>query len=211
MRISFDVNNPASDFFTKSSSIEASAGTGKTYTICEKVIERIKAGYDIKEFWDRENKELFMARDPFGIKPLHYAKIGENFIYGSEIKTMMPKLHSDNFEGLELIRPLYLVKEEDIIKWRDYNHLEFIRCACRFTENIEEFDNNESNSKRYEMKRLIDNLRKINPKVDMNIYKSTFNVNLNTIISYKKDDKEIHFLDNYEIDRIKKEENRKKK
>lgn len=132
-------------------------------------------------------------------------------LYGAQFQTMMPKLNSTNFEGMELIRPLYLVKEEDILKWRDYNNLSFIRCACRFTENIEEFDNGESNSKRYEMKKLISELRKINPKVDMNIFRSTYNVNLNTIISYTKDELAVHFLDTYEEEKIKKDERRKNK
>ncbi|MCQ2978306.1 MAG: tRNA 2-thiocytidine biosynthesis protein TtcA [Clostridia bacterium] len=132
-------------------------------------------------------------------------------LYGAQFQTMMPKINSTNFEGMELIRPLYLVKEEDILKWRDYNNLSFIRCACRFTENIEEYDNGESNSKRFEMKKLISELRKINPKVDMNIFRSTYNVNLNTVISYTKDDECVHFLDTYEEERKKKDLKRKEK
>lgn len=93
-----------------------------------------------------------------------------SMLYGSEIKTMMPKLHSDNFEGIELIRPLYLVKEESIISWRNNNELTFINCACRFTEGCSLI--NDGTSKRKEMKELIKNLRKINKNADYNIFKS---------------------------------------
>lgn len=132
-------------------------------------------------------------------------------LYGAQFQTMMPKLNSTNFEGMELIRPLYLVKEEEILRWRDYNNLSFIRCACRFTENIEEYDNGESNSKRFEIKNLIKKLKGINPNADMNIYRSTFNVNLETIISYTKDKNAVHFLDTYEENRKMKDEKRKEK
>ena len=109
---------------------------------------------------------------------------------------MMPKLHSDNFEGIELIRPLYLVKEEDIISWRKANELTFINCACRFTEGCSLI--NDGTSKRREMKELIKNLRKINPEVDHNIFKSLDNINLNCVLGYKKDKVYHSFLDEYE-------------
>ena len=102
-----------------------------------------------------------------------------SMLYGSEIKTMMPKLHSENFEGLELIRPLFLVKEDAIIAWAKHNELRFLNCACRFTEKTS-YDEDTS-SKRKEMKQLIKELKKVNPNVDMNIFKSIENVNLETI------------------------------
>ena len=118
-----------------------------------------------------------------------------SMFYGSEIKTMMPKLHSDNFEGLELIRPLYLVKEDDIISWKKANELTFINCACRFTEGCSLI--NDGTSKRKEMKELIKNLRKINKEVDHNIFKSLDNVNLNCVLGTKKDGIYKSFLDEY--------------
>jgi len=118
-----------------------------------------------------------------------------SMFYGAEIKTMLPKLHSDNFKGMELIRPLYLIKENDIKAWVKTNELEFINCACRFTEKIIEEENT---SKRAEIKQLIEQLRKTNPKIDTNIFTSTSNVNLNTIVSYRKDGKVYSFLDEYD-------------
>lgn len=115
-------------------------------------------------------------------------------LYGAQIQTMMPKLHSTNFPGMELIRPLYLVREEDIIRWMNYNGLRFIRCACRFTERSEE----EQNSKRAEVKELIRELRKKNPYIEKNIFRSVENVNLATVIAYKKDGVKHHFLEEYE-------------
>lgn len=117
-------------------------------------------------------------------------------LYGAQIQTMMPKLHSTNFEGMELIRPMYLVKEEDVIKWRQYNDLHFLRCACRFTENCA-IDDESSGSKRQEMKLLIRRLREVNPNIDMNIFKSVHDINLKTIIGYHDGDKTYNFLDDY--------------
>ena len=102
-------------------------------------------------------------------------------LYGAQMQTMMPKLHSTNHKGMQLIRPLYYVKEADIIKWRDKNELNFIQCACKLTENRVMREDGSSNSKRQEMKVLINNLRKVYDKIDVNIYNSTKNVNLNTI------------------------------
>lgn len=119
-----------------------------------------------------------------------------SMLYGSEIKTMMPKLHSDNYENLELIRPLYLVKEEAIISWRNTNELTFINCACRFTEGCSLI--NDGTSKRKEMKELIKNLRKINKGVDYNIFKSLDNINLNCVLGTKKDGVYKSFLEDYE-------------
>lgn len=118
-----------------------------------------------------------------------------SIFYGSEVKTMMPKLHSDNFPGLELIRPLYLVKEEDIISWSKSNNLKFINCACRFTEGVSK---KEEDSKRIEMKNLIKNMKKINPNVDDNLFKSIDNVNLNCVLGYTKNKEKHSFLDEYE-------------
>ena len=119
-----------------------------------------------------------------------------SMLYGSEIKTMMPKLHSENFEGLELIRPLFLVKEDAIIAWAKHNELRFLNCACRFTEKTS-YDEDTS-SKRKEMKQLIKELKKINPNVDMNIFKSLENVNLDTVIAYRKNGEMHSFLDKYD-------------
>lgn len=127
----------------------------------------------------------------------HYDDVIEtillSMIYGAEIKTMMPMLHSTNFEGIDLIRPMYLVKEEDIKEWSKYNNLTFLNCACKFTEKSKI----EDNSKRKEMKELIKQFRKINKNIDQNIFKSVENVNLETLISYKKGDKIHHFLDDF--------------
>ena len=119
-----------------------------------------------------------------------------SMFYGAEIKTMMPKLHSDNYEGIDLIRPLYLVKEASIIAWKNYNELTFINCACRFTEGCSLI--NDGTSKRKEMKELIKNLRKINPSVDANIFKAVDNVNMNCILSWHKDGVNHSFLDDYD-------------
>ena len=124
-----------------------------------------------------------------------------SMFYGSEIKTMMPKLHSDNFKGIELIRPLYLVKEQDIIAWRNNHELTFINCACRFTEGCSLI--NDGTSKRKEIKELIKNLRKVNKNVDHNIFKSLDNINLNCVLGTKKDGIYKSFLDDYNNDEIK--------
>lgn len=115
-------------------------------------------------------------------------------IYGGEFKTMMPKLHSDNFEGMELIRPLYLVKESAIKTWAEYNELEFLNCACSFTAKTDK----ENSSKRRLIKELIAELRKDNKFVEYNIFKSAEKVNLNTVISYHNNVIEKHFLDEYD-------------
>lgn len=119
-----------------------------------------------------------------------------SMFYGSEYKTMMPKLKSTNHTGMELIRPLYLVHEENIIKWKKYNNLEFLACACKMTEAIENKDK-ELVSKRKEIKDLIKELKKVNPNVDKNIFSTIHNVNLSTIIGYTLNGEKINFLDNY--------------
>ncbi len=119
-----------------------------------------------------------------------------SMFYGSEIKTMMPKLHSDNFPGLELIRPLYLVKEEAIIAWCKNNELTFINCACKFTEKISLID--DGTSKRKEVKELIKNLKKVNKNIDYNIFKALDNINLNCVLGFKENGKYKSFLDHYD-------------
>ncbi len=119
-----------------------------------------------------------------------------SMLYSGQIKTMMPKLHSTNFEGMELIRPLYLVKEEDIIAWSRYNDLRFIQCACRLTENCS-VNGQGGGSKRNEMKMLIKKFRQTNPHIEMNIFKSVHDVNLETIIGYHDKEKSYHFLDDF--------------
>ena len=119
-------------------------------------------------------------------------------LYGSQVQTMMPKLHSENYEGMQLIRPMYLVREADIIRWKQYNDLQFIQCACRFTENCTLCDNGGGGSKRQEIKALLKQLRAVNPAVDKNIFRSVENVNLQTIISYHRGNDCHHFLDDYD-------------
>ncbi len=117
--------------------------------------------------------------------------------YAGKYETMMPKLHSQNFEGMELIRPLYMVREESIKAWAAYNKLKFLRCACRFTE-MQETAEGEGTSKRAEMKELVKELSKVNKSVAVNIFNSMENVNLETVIGYKYGGKKHSFLDNYD-------------
>jgi len=117
-------------------------------------------------------------------------------LYGAQMQTMMPKLHSSFHEGMELIRPLYYVKEADIISWQNRNELEFIKCACKITE--KNSCENEEGSKRQEVKKLISEFRKKNKYIDTNIFRSAQNVNLDTIISYRRGENFYSFLDDYE-------------
>ena len=134
----------------------------------------------------------------------HYDDVIETILmgmlYGAQVQTMMPKLHSTNFEGMELIRPLYLVREDEIKAWRDYNHLHFIQCACKFTDTCTTCNNEENTSKRLEIKELIKTLKETNPYVEGNIFKSVENVNLNTVVAYKKDGVKHSFLERYDKD-----------
>ncbi len=118
-------------------------------------------------------------------------------LYGGQIQTMMPKLHSENFEGMELIRPMYLIREADIIRWANYNDLHFIQCACRFTEHCASCGGTEKGSKRAEVKELIRMLAAKDPVIEGNIFRSVENVNLNMLIGYKKDRRKHHFLEEY--------------
>ena len=129
----------------------------------------------------------------------HYDDVIETILmgmlYGAQVQTMMPKLHSSNFEGLELIRPMYLIREKDIIRWRDYNELRFLQCACKFTEDCAD---EVAESKRQEIKRMIAELEKQDSQIPGNIFKSVENVNLSTIIAYKdKEGNKHHFKDEY--------------
>ncbi len=119
-----------------------------------------------------------------------------SMLYGAEMRTMMPKLHSKNFPGMELIRPLYLVHERDILAWKHYNGLEFLQCACRFTEKGT-YDTQNA-GKRAKVKALIASLRAENPQVDQNIFRSAQNVNLETLISWRCQKERHNFLENYD-------------
>jgi tRNA(Ile)-lysidine synthase TilS/MesJ/rhodanese-related sulfurtransferase len=131
----------------------------------------------------------------------HYDDVIETILmgmlYGAQMQTMMPKLHSTNFEGMELIRPLYLIREDDIKAWRDYNGLHFIQCACKFTDTCTTCNNEENQSKRIEIKNLIASMKKTNPFVESNIFRSVENVNLDTLVAYKSKGVKHHFLDEY--------------
>ena len=119
-------------------------------------------------------------------------------LYGGQIQTMMPKLHSTNHPGMQLIRPMYLVKEADIIAWKQYHDLQFIQCACRLTENCTLCDNGGGGSKRQEMKALIKKFRQTNSCIEMNIFRSIHDINLSTIIGYHDNEKQYNFLDDFE-------------
>lgn len=117
-------------------------------------------------------------------------------LYGAQIQTMMPRIKSTNYDGMELIRPMYYIREKDIISWRNYNNLEFLQCACRFTEQ-NALPDGTGISKRQEIKNLIREMKKVNPQVDINIFRSVERVNLSTIIGYYKEDEEHNFLENF--------------
>ena len=131
----------------------------------------------------------------------HFSDVVETTVmsmfYGAQLQAMPPKLHSQNFEGMELIRPMYMVKEADIKAWRDYHQLHFIQCACRFTENCATCGGAKG-SKRDEMKELVAKFRETSDVIEYNIFNSVHNVNLRTIIGYHKDDMEYNFLDDYD-------------
>ena len=133
----------------------------------------------------------------------HYDDVIETILmamlHGGQIQTMMPKLHSTNFEGMELIRPMYLVREADICRWRDWNELHFLQCACHFTETCTTcHGDGTTSSKRLETKHLIAVLKETNPHIEANIFNSVSNVNLSTVIAYKKNGVRHHFLDDYQ-------------
>ncbi|MCD7949792.1 MAG: tRNA 2-thiocytidine biosynthesis protein TtcA [Erysipelotrichaceae bacterium] len=170
--------------------------------------------FDVVEKSDGKSPCYLCARMRRGYLYAHAKKLGCNKIalghhfddviettllsmfYGSEIKTMMPKLHSDNFPGLELIRPLYMVKESNIIHWRNANELTFINCACRMSEGCSIID--DGTSKRKEIKELIKRMRRNNPDIDQHIFTSMHNVNLDCIVGYRKGKEKHSFLENYD-------------
>ena len=117
--------------------------------------------------------------------------------YGSQLQGMLPKLHSTNFEGMTLIRPMYCINEEDILSWKRYNDLEFIQCACRFTENCTMCDNGGGGSKRQEVKMLIRRLKRDNPLIEKSIFNSIHAVCLDTMVGYKSDGEEHSFLERF--------------
>ena len=132
----------------------------------------------------------------------HYDDVIETILmgmlHGGQVQTMMPKLHSTNFEGMELIRPMYLIREADICRWRDWCELHFLQCACHFTDTCTTcHEDGTTASKRLETKKLIAALKETNPQIEANIFKSVSNVNLNTVIAYKKDGVRHHFLEEY--------------
>ncbi|MBR1812360.1 MAG: tRNA 2-thiocytidine biosynthesis protein TtcA [Lachnospiraceae bacterium] len=131
----------------------------------------------------------------------HFSDVIETTVmgmfYGSQLQGMMPKLHSTNFEGMELIRPLYCVHEEDIIAWKNYNGLQFLQCACRFTESISASGDGIGESKRQEIKLLIRALRETNPDIENNIFNSLHSVSLDTFPGYKTKGVRHNFLENY--------------
>lgn len=150
---------------------------------------RLRRGYLYKKA-----KESGCNKIAFGH---HYDDVIETILmgifYSGQFQTMMPKIVSEGFEGMELIRPMYFIREKDICRWRDYNNLKFLQCACRLTENTN--DGQMMDSKRQEIKKLIAALKVNNPYLEQNIFKSAENVNLNAVISYKKDWKRYHFMD----------------
>ncbi len=118
-------------------------------------------------------------------------------LYGAQVQTMMPRIKSTNFPGMELIRPMYYIREKNILSWARYNRLSFLQCACRFTEQNHQLDGT-GTSKRQEIKQLIQQLKKVNPQVEMNIFRSVERVNLSTVIGYYLEGEEHHFLERFE-------------
>ncbi|MCR5022827.1 MAG: tRNA 2-thiocytidine biosynthesis TtcA family protein [Lachnospiraceae bacterium] len=158
------------------------------------ICARMRRGYLYKKAKDLGCNKIALGH--------HYDDVIETILmgmlYGGQFQTMMPKLHSNNFEGMELIRPMYLIRESDICAWRDYNELHFLQCACHFTDACSTcHEDGTTPSKRLETKKLIAKLKEDNPFVEANIFKSAGNVNLSTIIAYKKDGVRTSFLDEY--------------
>lgn len=140
----------------------------------------------------------------------HFSDVIETTVmgmfYGSQLQAMIPKLHSQNFAGMELIRPMYCILEDDILAWKRYNDLEFIQCACRFTENCTMCDNGGGGSKQQEIKSLIRSLKRDNPNIEKSIFSSIHSVCLDTFPGYKTNGREYSFLENYEVNREKSDE-----
>ena len=133
----------------------------------------------------------------------HYDDVIEtilmNMLNSGSFQTMLPKLHSENYEGMELIRPMYLIREHDILRWMKFNELTFIQCACRFTEEIHHSESGVGSSQRAATKKLIKELRTYNPLIEKNIFKSAMNVNLDKIIGYKQKGIMHNYLDDYDL------------
>lgn len=117
-------------------------------------------------------------------------------LYGGQIQGMLPRIKSTNFEGMELIRPLYCILENDILRWKEYNQLDFIACACKFTQNLTGGDEDTFSARR-RVKALIAELKKENPNVENNIFQSIHNVQLDTLAEYKQDGKKHSFLEKF--------------
>lgn len=183
------LNIPITIFDTQIYDIVAEIGQSPCY-LCA----RMRRGYLYKKAQELGCNKIALGH--------HFDDVIETILmgmlYGGQIQTMMPKLHSTNHPGMQLIRPMYLVKEADIIAWKQYNDLQFIQCACRLTENCTLCDNGGGGSKRQEMKSLIKKFRQINPSIEMNIFRSVHNVNLDTIIGYHNKEMEYNFLDDYD-------------
>lgn len=139
----------------------------------------------------------------------HYDDVIEtilmNMLNAGSFQTMLPKLHSSNYEGMELIRPMYLIRERDILRWKNYNNLQFIQCACRFTENCATCDNGSGGSQRAATKKLIHELLDYNHNVEKNIFKSAENVNLDKLLGYKLNGEVHSYIDEYDERKIIKE------
>ena len=184
-RLGFPIEIFESDIFSIVNDVPASP--------CH-VCAAMRRGYLYKEAQKRGCNKIALGH--------HYDDVIETILmgmlYGAQVQTMMPKLHSTNFEGMELIRPMYLIREEDIIHWANYNGLRFLRCACRFTEQCANKEETDKSSKRAEVKELIHTLAQKDPVIEFNIFKSVENVNLNTVVAYKKDGVKHHFLETYD-------------
>ena len=151
--------------------------------------------------WDPTNVEVRGLRYHKLAHGHHYDDVIEttllSILYSGQVQTMMPRLWSDNFEGMQLIRPMFFIREEDIVRFRDAHGLTFIRCACKFTEMPENTrGTGDSLSKRVEVKHLIAEMKKVNPSVEANIFRSMENVHLAAVLGYKTPDGLMHsFLD----------------
>ncbi|SDB18265.1 ATP-binding protein [Eubacterium oxidoreducens] len=159
-----------------------------------------------KEIWRRFTKainkyEMIQDQDKIALGH-HFDDVIETIVmgmlYGGQMQSMRPKLHSTNFEGMELIRPMYLIREADIIRWKNGNDLCFCDCACKVSEKNKLGAADEAGSKRHEVKQLIASLAAKNPIIEKNIFKSSENVSVDTLLAYKKDGVKHHFLDTYE-------------
>ena len=199
----FLVMNPGYDETSKNKIIENSKLLNIPITMFETKVFDVVNNIDDNPCYicsSIRRKHLYNKANELGCNKIalghHFDDVIETILmgmlFGSQIQTMMPKLKSPFHPGMELIRPMYLVKEEDIISWRDVNNLEFLKCSCNIVK-----ENGDKTSKRTDVKRIIADLKKEYGNIDINIFRSVENVNLNSIISYKKDEERHHFLDDY--------------